>query len=912
MLLEEPAAATQAGFSFVPQASGSHRRGTGKAISIGTGMVNFRLRISLVVALLASLAGTMGCNPGGGEATVTTTPAQSAATINLSSSSASIKADGSNSTTITVTVLDANKLAVSGVTIDFSATSGQFGVSSGVSSSAGTVTIAYSALPASGAGSSVDRTETVTAKVVGTSISAQIPVKMTGTAIAPPAASLILASSATSIKADGSNSATITATVVDANGWAVSDATVRFAVKSGSGHFLTASSGPSSASGIVTISYSALSAGGTANHTDHSDIISAEVTGISVTAELSIPVTASSLSLLLGASTASIKTDGSNSTTITASVIDSLRAPVSGQKILFTAPTGQLGTSSGDSKADGTVSIPLSALPTGGKIDRTNRTEIVTASIVGTSVTAQIPIRIIGSTLSLAPSKNTAQVGEAVTIVATASDAGTAGVDAQAIRFSIDGRSTGAATLSATTATTGSNGDAPAVALTVTAPGSMIVNAEWLNAAGTSTLSTSTTIVVTSVGIPFAVTSPATNPSSLALSASQAIAVSVPTSISGVTVANVRFATTLGTWSNASKSSAKTPVANAVTETLTAGTNSGNANIQIDALDGSGTVIATLNRVFALSAATGTKISLQPSVSIVAPSSGGTSNNATLTATVRDAANNTVGNAPVLFEIVNPTGSGEQIIPVIAYTSSNGQAVATFTSGALSTLGGLQIRATLVGAAPAVTDTKTINVSGTSVSVTLGQASAVSTTNNATTYSLPMAVLVVSSTGGAVSGATVTLSAFPTHYYRGHRGTAAENLCQLFKTQATRTIAGIVTAGSTTAFPNEDVNENDILDAGEDYDPIDGTVDYRGKDSITPPHASAGTLPPTVVTDASGVGTFNLIYLKSYAQWVESRIQAKVVVSGTEFVNELKFDLPASSADASTTTCTLPDSPFGP
>ncbi|TRZ66564.1 MAG: hypothetical protein D4S02_06675 [Rhodocyclaceae bacterium] len=866
-------------------------------------MLKSGLRTLLALGLLTGLSGIMGCNPGGGEAS--TSAAQAAASINLSSSSASIKSDGSTSTTITVTVLDASKLAVSGAAIDFSATSGQFGVSSGVSSSTGIVTIAYSALAASGAGSLVDRSETVTAKVVGSSVSAQIPVKVTSTAVAP-AASLILASSATSIKADGSNSATITATVVDVNGWAVSAATVRFGVKSGSGHFLTASSGPASSDGTVTITYSALSASGAVNQTDHSDVISAEVVGTAATAELSIPVTASSFSLLLGASIPSIKSDGSNSTTITASVLDSLRTPVSGQKIMFTAPTGLLGTSSGDSKADGSVSIPLSALALTAKADRTNRTEVVTASIVGTAVTAQIPIQITGSTLTLSPSKNTAQIGDAVGLTATANDAAGVGVIGQSIRYSIDGKSSGAGTLSATTATTGTDGSTPSVTLTVTAPGTMIINAAWLNGAGNSTLGTSASVVVLSVGIPFAVTSPTANPTSLALSASQAIAVSVPASISGVTVASVRFATTLGTWSNGSKSSTVTPAANAANETLTAGVNSGNANIQIDALDGSGKVIATLNRVFALSAATGTKISLQPSVSIVAPSSGGTTNTATLTANVRDAANNTVGNAPVLFEIVNPTGSGEQIVPVIAYSNSNGQAVAVFSSGSLSTLGGLQIKASIVGADPEVTDTKTINVSGTSVSVTLGQASAVATTNNDTTYTLPMGLLVVSSTGGAVSGATVTLSAFPTHYYRGHRGTDAANRCQVFKTQ------GTVSGKATTAFPNEDVNENDILDDGEDYDPVDGIAEYRGKGSITPPHASAGSLPPTVATDANGVGTFNLIYLKSYAQWVESRIQAKVVVNGTEFVNELKFDLPASLADASSANCSLPDSPFGP
>lgn len=723
------------------------------------------------------------------------------------------------------------------------------------------------------------------------------PAGGTTTPTSGPAAAVILASSAASIKADGTNSTTITATVVDANNLAVSGATVKFSASSGQ---LGVSSGASSTSGVVTIPYSALASSGTVNPTDRNETITATVVGTSITSQISVKVTASSLSLALSTSIPSIKTDGSNSTTLTATVFDSNNLAVSGQTVKFTAPTGQLGISSGTSSAAGVVTIPFSSLTSSGTADRTNRTETVTATILGTSVTAQIPIQISGSTLTLAASQSIGQVGEAVSLSASAKDAAAVGVSGQSIRFSIDSKSTGAGSLNAATATTGSNGTSSSVTLTGTAPGTVIINAEWLNAAGNPTLTASTSIAVTSVGISFAVTSPATNPTPLTLAASQAISASVPAAISGVAVAQVRFATTLGTWSNASKTSTVAPVANAVTETLTAGTFSGNANIQIDALDAAGKVLATLNRIFALSAATGTEISLQPSVSTVAPSTGGTTNTATLTATVRDAAHNTVGNAPVLFEIVNPTGSGEQISPVVVYTNNNGVAVATFTSGSTSTVGGLQIRATVVGTA--VTDSKTINVAGTSVSVTVGQANVINSTNDSTTYTLPMSVLVVSSTGGAVANATVTLSSFPTHYYRGFRNAQ----CIAVYSPAAQTVPGKVTAGSTYAFPNEDINENDILESGEDYDPMG---DGRGLGSITPPHAAAGTLPPTVVTDANGVGTFNLIYLKNYGNWIDSRVRAKVVVNGTEFVNELKFNLPVSTVDA--TPCTLPNSPFG-
>lgn len=714
----------------------------------------------------------------------------------------------------------------------------------------------------------------------------------------PPAAAVLLGSSSASIKPDGTNSTTLTATVVDANNLPVSGATVKFTASAGT---LGVSSGVSTKDGVVTIGYSAT---GISDMSDHSETLTATVVGTAISARIPVKVSSSSLVISLGTSNATVNSDGSNSATITATVTDPNNIAVSGQTVTFTKGTGQLGTSSGTSSGAGTVTIPFSAVAydkiTGAPIDKTNRTETIAAKVAGTSATAQITIQVIGSKLALTPAQNIAQVGQAISLTAVARDAAAIGVNAQPIRFSIASSSTGSGTLSAATATTGSNGSTQ-VTLTGTAPGNVVVNADWLNAAGVSTLTSSTTVNITSVGVSFEVTSPTSNPTSLTLAASQQISVTVPTAISGSTVANVRFATTLGSWANGSKASTVVPVANAVTETLTAGANSGNANIQIDALDASGNVLATLNRIFALSSVTAAKISLQPSVSTVAPSTGGSTNSATLTATVRDASNNSVGNAPVLFEIVNPTGSGEQISPVVVYSDSSGQAVATFTSGALPTVGGLQVKATVVGTA--VSDVKTINVAGTSVSVTVGQANVVSSTNDSTTYQLPMSVLVVSSTGAVVSGATVTLSAFPTHYYRGSR----DGKCIPVYTRAAVSIPGKVTAGSTYAFPNEDVNENDILEAGEDYDPIG---DGRGVGSITPPHAAAGTLPPTVVTDKNGVGTFNLIYLKNYANWIDSRVRAKVVVNGTEFVNELDFNLVGSSVDT-TPVCTLPNSPFG-
>lgn len=615
-------------------------------------------------------------------------------------------------------------------------------------------------------------------------------------------------------------------------------------------------------------------------------------------------------SVLLTASSRAVKSDGSDTTTITANVVDANNIGVSGATVRFTSVSGQLGTSSGTSNSSGQVTITYSA-----GMDPSNRTDSIVATVQNSSITASIPIKVTGSTLAL----STTQVANSTNdlkISAVAKDVSNTIVENQDIRFSIDttecggSSSCGNGTLSASSAKTDANGVAK-VTLTPTASGPVTIKAQWYNSAGTSTFTATSTASVTAVGTSFVVTTPTENNTAVSLGMTQAVNVTVPPTISGTAVVNVRFATTLGSWSNAAKSYTKPYSGSSMSETLTAGNAAGKANIQIDALDSKGVILASLNRVFALSAPAsqaGT-VTLQPSVSNVAPSSGGTTNTATLTATVRTAGSpaNAVGSAPVLFEIVNSTGSGEEISPAIAYTNSSGQATTTFTSGSQSTVGGLQIKATVLvnDSLTTISDTKSIFVNATGVSVSLGRANTEKSTADDANYEMGMSVLVVDNAGTAVKNALVTLSIFPTRYFTGVRNDSCDPVD--FPPANSRYVAG----SSTNGFPNEDANENDTLDPGEDtgyYDLNgDGALDKDGL--ITPAHATAGAVPSTVTTDENGVASFKYIYQKTYADWLEVRVRAKVVIATgtTESTNELKFRLPHLLSDA--TPCTLPNSP---
>ena len=626
--------------------------------------------------------------------------------------------------------------------------------------------------------------------------------------------------------------------------------------------------------------------------------------------------------IALGTSVTSIKTDNSDSATLTATPTAS-NAVLPGVIVTFATTSGNLSALTATSDSTGKATVTLSS----GATDFSNRTANVTATANGK--TASIPVLISGSTLTLAASATTLQVGAGtITVAATAKDAGGIGKNGQTVRFSIDATtSTGAATLSDTTLTTGGTGATANVTLTPTSAGIVVVTAEWLDSSGAVSVTATRDITVTAeTGIAFAITTPATDPTAFATSpcvppilCTQALAVTVPATINGTNVASVRISSTAGTWvgvtqvTAASASITQTPVANAVAATFTASNNSGVATVQVDALSAASAVLSTLTRTFVVSApaATAASLNLQTSAPTIAPSSGSNSSTATLTATVRDASNNSVGNAAVVFELLGTTGSGESISPAVAYTDGTGKATSTFSAGSAPTAGSIYVRARVVGqvctgspeAIPAIAETNPLCgsvqqiVASTAVSISLGFGTTITDTASATQYLLPGSVLVVNSNGSPVAAATVTLTVFPFEYRNGTIGVGA---------------LGCI-APATTFVASEDVNRNGILDTGEDTPVLAaqtpaqiaaGAISINGV--LSPPQAAGGAIPVTVITDSNGAATFNLQYPKSSAFFIRDEVTARVTVSGTERSAQTTFTLPMSVADGNTVSvCTL-------
>ena len=614
-------------------------------------------------------------------------------------------------------------------------------------------------------------------------------------------------------------------------------------------------------------------------------------TGTTVTAVVS--------SLSLGTSAISIKTDNSTSATLTATPIDASNAAMADVTVSFATTSGVLSDSTKKSGLNGVASVTLSS----GSIDSSNRTATVTVTAGGK--TASIPVLINGSTLTLTPSAGgSVQVGAGkITISATAKDAGGAGKNGQTVRFSIGATSTGAATLSATTLVTDVTGTTSDVTFTPTAPGTVVVVGEWLDAKQQVSVTASQAIAVTpAAGIAFAITTPAINPLPIVLSGTQPLSVTVPATIDGQAVASVRISATAGTWTGVTQATApgssiiQTPVNSGVAATFTAPTTSGSVTVQVDALNAKNGVLSTLPAKFAVSAdpSAAAAISLQTSVAVIGPSSGTNASTATLTTTVRDAKNNTVANAPVLFELLGTTGSGESISPAVAYTNDSGQATATFTAGSAPTVGAVYARASVLGVdlhvpctgSPATTllcSVTPLTVASSAVSVVVAFGTTISDTANHTQYQYPGSVLVVDANGSAVAGATVTLSVFPIRYNNG-------------------TLSGpgscVFTSNPLGWVDNEDVNRNGILDANLNED-------VNGNGVISPPQAAGGTVPTTVTTDSFGAATFILQYSKKSAFFIEDEVTARVIVSGTERSARTTFILGASIEDAYSLACPI-------
>jgi len=336
-------------------------------------------------------------------ATVTFTagPA-SASQSTVTASPTSVVADGSTTSTITVTLKDANGNPVSGKTVALAHTSGPgtptISAASGPSDASGVVTFTVKSTAAGAAAfTATDTTDSVTITQTAT---------VTFTAGPVSASQSTVTASPTSVVADGVSQSTITVTLKDANGNPVSGKMVALAHTSGPGTpTISAASGPSDASGVVTFTVKSATTG--------ADVFTATDTTDSVTITQTATVTfttgpASPATSTITAAPTSITANGTSTSTITVQLKDAFgnNLTTGGATVTLATTAGTLGnvTDNGDGTYTATLTsatAPGTATITG-KLDEADLVDNATVSFaVGSASPAT-------STITAAPTTITA------------------------------------------------------------------------------------------------------------------------------------------------------------------------------------------------------------------------------------------------------------------------------------------------------------------------------------------------------------------------------------------------------------------------------------------------------------------------------------------------------------------------
>lgn len=618
---------------------------------------------------------------------------------------------------------------------------------------------------------------------------------------------------------------------------------------------------------------------------------------------------AATASLTVSASANSLKSDGSDSVTISATTLSSVNSVLTGETVSFSASTGQLSANTATTNAQGVATASFSAGPSG-----VNRTATIT--VTSGTVTMQLPIQITGSTVSATPASGTSLPDDGTTpttVVFAAKNPAGSPVSGAAVTLAKSG--VGNISFTPTSGTTDLNGQLSVVVSGVSGgAGSAMLTATALGTTGASSFTvTPVTSTFSISGLSLnavAQTAAATNNFSntaMKIGDSLLVTVTAPAPTTQVT-----FVSTTGIWTGGSTSLVVPVSAGTASATLNT-SQAGLANVQVLATTPASTTSDTLS--VSMTAVTPASITVQASPSVISKSAGSSSGTSTLIAKVTDGNGQPVGGAPVTFSILNPTGGGETVSPAVAYTTSVasnglnlGEARATFTAGSLSSsTTGVQVRAQALGTTVA-TEAAGLNattsgndasvvIGGTAASMAFGQATVLGVNSNATAYVLPMSITVADGNGNpAPMGTVVNLSLWPIAWSTGSNCTYNAD------------------SATTGTFLNEDINENLVLDAGEDgqrtyyYGTLAPTTSLTLDAAINPANSMAGTVPATVTTDASGLATFNLTYPISSAVWTVVRLRARTIVQGSSAVGETQFRFGALQTDLNP-ICKLPDSP---
>ena len=308
------------------------------------------------------------------------------------------------------------------------------------------------------------------------------------------------------------------------------------------------------------------------------------------------------------------------------------------------------------------------------------------------------------------------------------------------------------------------------------------------------------------------------------------------------------------------------PVATVTTDgtgTATATIQSPSAGISTLTASVSGSTVSGSSKTEFVSR-TPAKISLSPSPTVISVNlSGNNSSSSQLVAVVRDASDNPVKGVLVAFSAPVDPSSG-RVEPGIATTDSAGVATAAFIAGPNSSgQNGVTVRAEVPGTAIAAQ--RQMTVASDALFVSLGSGNELSALDT-TTYADPWAVLVSDANRNPVANAKVTASIKAVSYYKGY--------WQFLTSGGSGSWVPTYTTGGSVACQSEDLNNNNLLDAGEDLN-ANARLDPGSPATVQITTANA-------VTGADGRVLLNVVYPKSFGNWANVQIRVTISTAGTE------------------------------
>lgn len=264
---------------------------------------------------------------------------------------------------------------------------------------------------------------------------------------------------------------------------------------------------------------------------------------------------------------------------------------------------------------------------------------------------------------------------------------------------------------------------------------------------------------------------------------------------------------------------------------------------------------------------------------------------------VHDSADNPVKNQVIVFNLEDTVGG--KLSSSTATTDSLGKATIGYTAGnATSAKDGVKISSYIQNTT--INDKITLTVGGQALRIVLGEDEKI--VEDGIFYKKSFGVIITDSAGNPVKDKKVDFTLVPTKYMKGYYASCGS------VTDAVGKVNEKPFYSQQVVCDSEDIDKDGWLDV----DAVTGAgEDINSNGRLEP--TNAATVTNSAVTDSDGKVLATIIYPQSQAMWSEVRLTARILVSGTEYIESTDFVLPVAVGDVGACDVSPPNaiSPYG-